>query len=302
MRARRFHLPAALAALALGLATLASPATAAGPTPAPADHPPAYVASEEPPGLYFPRELGVALRYSCYGGPTTVDVTITAGAAKATGSKAIECQDGADLPVGVALTVPDDAPGFPPGVYDAEVRASIPGQASVVYRTRVEGPPALARVDPVIDASPEEVVKGKKITVRGIIRRGYSGFPFAARTALEFRPDGGSWRKLKSVTSGEDGLLSTRVKATRSGNFRFRYAGSPENEAGLSAADHIVVRPKPKAYKSCAALVKVYKHGVGKPGARDEDGDVTTFTRDAKTYAKNTKLDRDKDGISCEKA
>ena len=302
MRARRFHLPAALAALALGLATLASPAMADEPTPTSADHPPAYVASEEPPGLYFPRELGIALRYSCYGGPTTVNVTITAGAAQASGSKAITCQGEVDLPVGLGLTVPEDAPGFPPGIYFVEVRASIPGQASVAYRSRVEGPPAVAPVELLVDASPEEVVKGKKITVFGVIRRGSSGAPFSARTALEFRPDGGDWGKLKSVASSEAGILSTKVKATRSGNFRFRYVGSSENEPATSAADHIVVRPKPKAYKSCGTLVKVYKHGVGKPGAQDENGDVTTFTRDKKTYAKNKKLDRDKDGIACEKA
>ncbi|GAA3560456.1 hypothetical protein GCM10022197_14950 [Microlunatus spumicola] len=36
-------------------------------------------------------------------------------------------------------------------------------------------------------------------------------------------------------------------------------------------------------------------------GARDEDGDVITFTREAETSAKNTQLDREKDGISCKK-
>jgi hypothetical protein len=302
VRARRFPLPATLAALTLGLATLATPALAEGPTPAPADHAPAYVSIEEGPGLSFPRELGIALRYSCYGDPTTVEVTVTAGAAKASGSKAIPCQGETDLPVGLGLTVPEDAPGFPPGVYLVEIRASIPGQASLVTTSKVEGPPALAPVFVAADAKPEEVVKGKKITIVGVIRRGSVGAPFAARTSLEFRPDGGDWRKLKSATSGEDGLLSARVRATRSGNFRFRYAGSSTNEPATWSPDHIVVRPKPKAYTSCAALDKVYKHGVGKPGAQDENGDVTTFTRDRKTYAKNKKLDRDLDGIACEKA
>lgn len=76
-----------------------------------------------------------------------------------------------------------------------------------------------------------------------------------------------------------------------------------------SAGDHIIVKampkpaahhPKPKTYKSYTALRKVYKHGVGKSGAHDKGGNVTNFTRDSKTYAKNKKSDRAKDGIACE--
>lgn len=58
-----------------------------------------------------------------------------------------------------------------------------------------------------------------------------------------------------------------------------------------------------KEYKNCKALNKDYKHGVGKPGAKDETSGtpVTNFTRSKKVYKKNTKSDRDKDGIACEK-
>ena len=51
-----------------------------------------------------------------------------------------------------------------------------------------------------------------------------------------------------------------------------------------------------------------YPHGVGKPGARDTTSGVpvTTFTRSASLYRTamgyNRSLDRDKDGIACEKA
>jgi hypothetical protein len=302
MRARRFALPAAVAALTLGLATLTTPASAAGPSPSPAPHPPAYVSIAEGPSPAYPRVVYIQLQYSCYGDPTTVDVTVTAGAAKASGSAAIPCQGEVDLPVGLRLTVPEDAEGFPPGVYPVEVRASIPGQASLVTTAQVEGPPVLAPVLVILDASPEEVIKGKKITVVGVIRRGSGGDPVSVKTALEFRPDGGDWHKVKSVTSSEAGILSTTVKATRSGNFRFRYAGSPENEPATSSPDHIVVRPKPKAYKSCAALTKVYKHGVGKDGATEVGLGVTNWTRNTATYKKNKKFDRDHDGVACEKA
>jgi hypothetical protein len=47
-----------------------------------------------------------------------------------------------------------------------------------------------------------------------------------------------------------------------------------------------------------------YPHGVGRVGARDHtsSGDpVTDFKRSNKLYVENRGLDRDKDGIACEK-
>ncbi len=58
-------------------------------------------------------------------------------------------------------------------------------------------------------------------------------------------------------------------------------------------------------FKNCTALNKVYKHGVGKKGARDHvsgsSRPVTTFTRSTAVYLANKSMDRDKDGIACEK-
>lgn len=62
--------------------------------------------------------------------------------------------------------------------------------------------------------------------------------------------------------------------------------------------------PKPKAYANCTALNKVYSHGVAKARTvvdKTTGVKVRNFTVDAKTYALNTKSDRDKDGIACEK-
>jgi Fibronectin type III domain/Excalibur calcium-binding domain len=71
--------------------------------------------------------------------------------------------------------------------------------------------------------------------------------------------------------------------------------------------------PKPKHYPNCAALQKVYPHGVGLPKAVDStSGDpVTNFYRSAKLYNMNNgprnaetgeyDLDRDNDGVACEK-
>lgn len=77
-----------------------------------------------------------------------------------------------------------------------------------------------------------------------------------------------------------------------------------------TAADAAV---KPKYYTSCSALNKDYPHGVGKKGAKDKTSSkpVTNFKVSTTVYnmnngPRNTKtgeydLDRDNDGIACEK-
>ncbi len=64
--------------------------------------------------------------------------------------------------------------------------------------------------------------------------------------------------------------------------------------------------PKPRKYANCTALNQVYKHGVAKKGARDRvrgtTRPVTNFLVYPAVYHLNkAKLDRDKDGVACEK-
>jgi uncharacterized membrane protein len=63
--------------------------------------------------------------------------------------------------------------------------------------------------------------------------------------------------------------------------------------------------PKPKKYANCAALNKVYPHGVARKGGKDKVAGkgkpVTTFMVDTATYNLNKARDRDKDGVACEK-
>jgi hypothetical protein len=59
-------------------------------------------------------------------------------------------------------------------------------------------------------------------------------------------------------------------------------------------------------YQNCAALNGVFPHGVGRPGAVDKVAKstprVTNFAVDAAQYNENaSRLDRDKDGIACER-
>jgi hypothetical protein len=57
------------------------------------------------------------------------------------------------------------------------------------------------------------------------------------------------------------------------------------------------------SFRNCTAMHTRYPHGVGKVGAHDKTSDVpvTNFKRSNRLYYLNRGLDRDKDGIACEK-
>ena len=61
------------------------------------------------------------------------------------------------------------------------------------------------------------------------------------------------------------------------------------------------------SYRNCTELQKSYPHGIGRADAKDKTSGrpVTNFRRDTPGYNKamqaNSGLDRDKDGIACEK-
>jgi hypothetical protein len=58
-----------------------------------------------------------------------------------------------------------------------------------------------------------------------------------------------------------------------------------------------------RSFPNCAALNRVYPHGVGRPGAHDHTSGtpVTNFKRSSSLYRANRGRDRDGDGIACEK-
>jgi hypothetical protein len=70
--------------------------------------------------------------------------------------------------------------------------------------------------------------------------------------------------------------------------------------AELAAAS---VQAPMASFRNCTAMHRVYSHGVGRYGARDHTSGtpVTNFKRSTRLYLQNRGLDRDKDGIACEK-
>ena len=81
--------------------------------------------------------------------------------------------------------------------------------------------------------------------------------------------------------------------------------------SGVAQAVQPDAVPTATRYKNCKQLNKKYPHGVGKKGAKDRTSGkrVTNFTRNNRVYwlysssagARIRDLDRDNDGIACEK-
>ncbi|MEU6667564.1 hypothetical protein [Streptomyces sp. NPDC046727] len=97
------------------------------------------------------------------------------------------------------------------------------------------------------DAAPEPVAKGGTLTVKGKLTRadwsagrntGYRD----QKVVLQFKADGGAYANVKAITSGTGGALSTTVKATKSGTYRFVFAGTASTAARTSAGDHVTVK------------------------------------------------------------
>jgi len=99
-----------------------------------------------------------------------------------------------------------------------------------------------------VNASPEPVTKGKKITVTGKLTRAnwetkkYGGY--GGRTVeLQFRETGTTaFKAVKKVTTSSTGALSTTVTAATDGTWRWVYRGNDTTGAATSGGDHVDVR------------------------------------------------------------
>ncbi|MGW3631273.1 hypothetical protein ACWD7F_14075 [Streptomyces sp. NPDC005122] len=98
------------------------------------------------------------------------------------------------------------------------------------------------------DATPEPVKKGKTLTVRGALTRadwettkysGYAGQP----VTLQFRAKGATaYKTVKTVTSGTAGTLTTTVKASADGTYRYLFAGTTTTGATTATGDYVDVK------------------------------------------------------------
>lgn len=98
------------------------------------------------------------------------------------------------------------------------------------------------------NATPEPAVKGRTLTVKGKLTRadwakgtftGYTG----QKVTLQFKAKGATaYSDVKTVTSGTAGALSTTVKASKDGSYRYKFAGTSTTAAKTSAADYVDVK------------------------------------------------------------
>ncbi|MGW7543876.1 hypothetical protein ACWGKQ_22590 [Streptomyces sp. NPDC054770] len=98
------------------------------------------------------------------------------------------------------------------------------------------------------DASPEPVAKGRTITVKGKLTRAdwgsssYKGYT-GQKAVLQFRAaDSKTYSNVKGITSGTGGALSTTVKASKSGYYRYVFAGTTTTAAATATGDYIKVK------------------------------------------------------------
>ncbi|MFJ8104517.1 hypothetical protein [Streptomyces sp. NPDC096132] len=99
-----------------------------------------------------------------------------------------------------------------------------------------------------VNATPEPVVKGRTLTVKGRLTRAnwelgkYSGYA-SQKVTLQFRAKGASaYTTVKTITSGTGGALSTTVKASKDGYYRFTFAGTATTAAKTAAGDYVDVK------------------------------------------------------------
>ncbi|MGX2995403.1 hypothetical protein JNUCC64_14080 [Streptomyces sp. JNUCC 64] len=98
-----------------------------------------------------------------------------------------------------------------------------------------------------VDAAPGAVRTGANVTVKGDLTRAswnthrYGGFPSAA-VKLEFRPTGGQWTTVKTVSADSRGKVRTTVKASVDGHYRLAYGGARTTGGATSPADFVDVR------------------------------------------------------------
>ena len=95
-------------------------------------------------------------------------------------------------------------------------------------------------------AGPEPAKKGTKITVTSQLAvvswkqdawTGYAGQPIK----VQFKAKGGSYKTVKTVTSGEYGFTQTTVTAKKSGTWRMIFAGTSTATSSKARGDYVKV-------------------------------------------------------------
>ncbi|MFJ4686990.1 calcium-binding protein [Streptomyces sp. NPDC088789] len=100
-----------------------------------------------------------------------------------------------------------------------------------------------------VNASPEPVAKGARITVTGkLVRANWDTYRYAGYTGqavqLQFRPkDSSTYTTVATVNTDGTGSLRTTVKAVKDGYWRWNFTGTHTTGPAKAAGDYVDVRP-----------------------------------------------------------
>jgi hypothetical protein len=100
-----------------------------------------------------------------------------------------------------------------------------------------------------VDASPEPVTKGARITVTGkLVRANWDTYRYAGYAGqavkLQFRPKNSStYTTVATVNTSNTGTLRTSVKAVKDGYWRWNFTGTTTTGPAKATGDYVDVRP-----------------------------------------------------------
>ncbi|MCA2220528.1 hypothetical protein [Nonomuraea aurantiaca] len=95
------------------------------------------------------------------------------------------------------------------------------------------------------NAYPEPVKRGRYLKARGVLQIDDSGSweGYAGKVALYFKPVGShKWQYVKTTRSGDSGKLYVRVKAWKSGSWKFVFGGDDDFYGDSSRSDYVRVK------------------------------------------------------------
>lgn len=155
-----------------------------------------------------------------------------------------------------------------------------------------------AKVKPTVKLSASSPVPNKVVVTVTVTAAGQSGLGGTVTVK-----EGSRTLKTGLKVSGGRATWSSGTAKAGKHTYSVSYGGTSQVTSGTAKVS-VSVRAV-KTYANCTALNKDYRHGVGRSGARDrvsgQTEPVTDFAVHTALYKANTKSDRDKDGVACEK-
>lgn len=145
---------------------------------------------------------------------------------------------------------------------------------------------------------------GSIVYVNGLVKQDYSTglINSHGRTVYLQRKVNGAWQSMLSRVTDWSGRFTVGFVSVVSYQYRLvvtANSGAWGTASGTATPAVLVVK-----FANCTDAHRYYPHGIGKSGAHDHTSGtpVTTFYVSTSLYLANTGLDRDRDGIACEKA